>query len=85
MLLRATNSMAGPAFVERDDPHLEDQMRAEALLQLVAVVVVILERLQARDSPVPLESGSAAETPTGETSRKMGRTAPDPRGSARPR
>ncbi len=32
-------------------------MRAEALLQLVAVVVVILERLQARDSPVPLESG----------------------------
>lgn len=83
MPLRATNSMAGPAFVERDDPHLEDQMRAEALLQLVAVVVVILERLQARDSPVPLEA--AAETPTGESSRMMGRTAPDPRGSARPR
>lgn len=50
-----------------------------------AAAVVILERLQARDSPVPLEAQSAPETPTGASAEQMGRTLPDAPGSARAR
>jgi predicted PurR-regulated permease PerM len=48
---------------------------------LTAAGVVILERLQARDSPVPIES-QAPETPTAAAAEQMARRLPDARGSA---
>ncbi len=48
---------------------------------LAAAAVVILERLQARDSPVPLEP-QAPETPTAAAVEQMGRQLPDAAGSA---
>lgn len=48
---------------------------------LTAVVVMLLERLQARESPVPLESGGSLHVPTEDEAAALGRTLPDARGS----
>lgn len=54
-------------------------------LPLTAAAVVVLERMQARHSPVPLESASATETPPEEVTDELARSLPDRSGSAESR
>ena len=44
---------------------------------MIAALVVLLERLQARDSPVVLETHGAGDSPTGAQLEDMGKTLPD--------
>ena len=52
-------------------------MGALLAVPMIAALVVLLERLQARDSPVVLETHGAGDSPTGAQLEDMGKTLPD--------